>query len=518
MGSQLLITNVGHILSILVTASLIILVVSRGNRKTINRAFLLFGISTIIWELSFLVGINLVNPEWSRFAFMFNMSTFFVVIINAQFTLLITNRYEAQKKIIHTLYVIGTALAIFFLLYPDLFLKPSIPKLYFLNFFVPGPYYFVGDIFFFGVLLYGFANLIYSYVRADRIMKNRLRYYIVALVIAWGVSLSLEFLLYGIQVDPFISFLFGLYTIPMAYSIIENDLIDINIVAKRALWYAVGVATVALIVTLIGNANDAIIASIPGFPHWIVPVVSGIIAVSTAAFVWKKIREVDILKDEFINIVMHKFRTPLTYIKWSVETLKAYPANDDQKRELDNIEEEGVALVGLTNTLVNLANIGNKENSYSFSSENFPDLVEKTLTSRKLRIAMKKISVTTDINPNLPSIGVDVRRIEFAIETIIDNAIIYTPDGGNIAITVGRKENFIFLSVKDSGVGISKEDLSRLFNKFFRGAGVKTDTEGMGIGLFITKDIVKRHGGRIWAESEGQGKGAVFFLELPLKA
>lgn len=517
MNIELFATNIGHTVSILITISLVILVLSRGRRKRTGIVFACLITATVIWELSYIIGINISDPNFSRTAFMFNLITILIVTINAHFVLLVTKRYERQKKVLAGLYGISVLLILFFVIFPDFFLLMSEPKFSLPNFFVPGKYYFVSDIFFFGALFYSLYHLSSAYKNGDFDMKNRLKYLALSMVIAYGIGSVPLLLLYGINVNPLISMIFGLYAIPMAYSIVEYKIIDINIVAKKAFWYALGVAGVAILITIISNANNAILAVFPGFPGWTVPTISGIIAVSTAIIVWEKMREADILKDEFINIVMHKFRTPLTYIKWSVESLKTSGVTEDQKKELDTIEGEGVALVGLTNTLVNLANVGNKENAYSFTEEDLPSIAEKILRNKKSRIEMKRIHVSTNYADNLPTLRIDGRRMEFAIETIVDNAITYTPENGSVYIDIRKDENHLTFSAKDSGTGISKEDLSRLFNKFFRGAGAKTDTEGMGIGLFITKDIVEKHGGKIWAESEGLGKGSTFIFTIPIR-
>lgn len=518
MNTQLLITNIGHIISIIITLSLIILVISRGHKKQINIVFFLLGIATIIWELSYITGVNISDPLVSRTAFMWNMASLFIVILNAHFALLITGRYQVQKKILGLIYLLGIGLVIFFATSPDLFLLPSEPKLYFTNFFVQGKYYFIGDIFFFGVLIYFLYHLLSAFKQGDFDMRNRLKYLIVSMLIAYGIGSVPLFLLYGVEINPLVSALFGLYSIPMAYSIVEYKLIDINIVAKRAFWYAIGVTIVAILIVLISSANEAIITNFPNFPRWILPGLSGMIAVSSAIIVWKKIRETDILKDEFINIIMHRFRTPITYIKWSVEMLKTLSTNEEQKKELDNIEEENTVLVGLTDTLVNLANIGGNEKSYALTEENLAEIIKKVINKKKVRINAKKITIDTEFENNLPPVNVDLKRIEFVIETIIDNAITYTPDEGNIKLSIKLDDKKLIFSVKDNGVGISKKDLPRIFIKFFRGDGVKIDTEGMGIGLFISKDIMRRHGGTISVESDGLGKGAKFSIDLPLKA
>ncbi len=103
------------------------------------------------------------------------------------------------------------------------------------------------------------------------------------------------------------------------------------------------------------------------------------------------------------------------------------------------------------------------------------------------------------------------------MQMVLENAITYSPTGGSISISAEAKRDTLIISVKDSGIGISKEDMARLFSKFFRSSNAsRAHTEGLGIGLYLSHDILKRHGGALWAESEGAGKGSTFFFEIPL--
>jgi two-component system phosphate regulon sensor histidine kinase PhoR len=107
--------------------------------------------------------------------------------------------------------------------------------------------------------------------------------------------------------------------------------------------------------------------------------------------------------------------------------------------------------------------------------------------------------------------------MRFVIQTLVENAINYSKDNCSIIVNVEKKDNMIIISVKDSGIGIAKEELPRMFTKFYRGKEARsTDTEGMGIGLYMTHDIVTRHHGKIWVESEGPGKGSTFSISLPV--
>jgi len=116
----------------------------------------------------------------------------------------------------------------------------------------------------------------------------------------------------------------------------------------------------------------------------------------------------------------------------------------------------------------------------------------------------------------LPPARVDVEKIKLVIANLIENAIKYTPVGGKITITInGDKENLTVM-VQDSGIGIIKDQQSRIFTKYFRGTNaLKMETEGTGLGLFIAKNIVETHGGKIWFTSE-EGKGTSFFFTVPI--
>ena len=113
---------------------------------------------------------------------------------------------------------------------------------------------------------------------------------------------------------------------------------------------------------------------------------------------------------------------------------------------------------------------------------------------------------------------VDKEKISLAISNLVDNAINYTKEGKiSIQFEYDSKDKQVKFSVKDTGIGISEEQQKRLFSKFFRGINaIKAETEGTGLGLFIAKNIIEAHGGRIWFESE-EGKGTTFYFTLPLK-
>lgn len=520
MPIQLLITNIGFTFSLIVCLGLGVLVFVRRpkNKSSVNIIFFIFSLVACVWILSYALGINLHNPEQSRLALMFNLSALYLVILTAHVVVSITGRIESQKEVLKYLYIVATGIIIFFIFFPDSFLLASQPKLYLPNFFVLGPLYSIQDLFFFGVSIYMLIQMIIVYRRADYLNRNRLKYFIVGFVYGYIVSLVPEFLLYDIPVDPLPAAFTGLYTIPMAYAIIKYDVIDINVIAKKALGYALSIAGVTFLIIFTGYMNTKIHLLLPNFPEWPLPLFSSFIAVIVGMLVWQKVKEVNTLKYQFVDVVTHKFRTPLTYIRWSIDTLRTSDHTEEEKqRALDAISDAHIRLSELTDSLIGLSSADSSQFIYAYTPESLHDVVNEAALSAASRIKEKNIIIENNIPESFPKIQIDRKKILFAFQMIIDNAVTYSPQSGKIIINSEKKGDFAIVSVKDFGIGIAEEDRRRLFSKFFRGSNaIHAHTEGLGIGLYLSLDILRRHGGDLHAESEGTGKGSTFVFRIPL--
>lgn len=520
MHIELIINNIAFGFTFLICMALGILVYVRRPKEnaTVNIVFALNTIAFCIWQVSYVVGVNIADPLWSRFAFMFNLAAIFVPLMNTHIVLAVSGRLAKHKRFLTMMYIIASGIVIFFIFNPSSFLLPSKPQLYLPNFFVPGPLYPVQDAFFFFLVMYLLVTMIVVYHNADQQMRNRLKYLIGGFVYAYLVALVPEFLLYGIAIDPLVSSLTGLYTIPLAYAILKYDVIDINVIAKRALVYALGTAAITLFILFIGYANDWIALFIPGFPDWLLPLISGIFGVTVGIFIWKKIQEVDYLKFQFVDVVTHKFRTPLTHIKWSAEILRSESDPQERARAVTTIEDANVRLFEMTNSLIGLSRSDESQYQYVYTSENVVDMLNETLAAIENQIRAKKIRMALHIGDNLPHVYIDRKRVQFVMQMIIENAVIYSKQGSMVDVTLEQRKAFLYLSVRDTGIGISAEDMSHLFSRFFRGSNAaETHTEGLGIGLFVSRDIMKRHGGDLWAESAGLGKGSTFYMKIPVE-
>jgi len=231
---------------------------------------------------------------------------------------------------------------------------------------------------------------------------------------------------------------------------------------------------------------------------------------------------VEKLKTEFVTISAHQLRTPLSAIKWTVRMLldgDVGKLTDEQTEFLKKAYQSNERMVNLINDLLNVTRI--EEGRYLYNPEELDmiELIEKTIIPLK-EIAERKNLKFEFLKPKEKEIKVrvDKEKISLAISNLVDNAINYTKEGKiSIQFEYDSKDKQVKFSVKDTGIGISEEQQKRLFSKFFRGINaIKAETEGTGLGLFIAKNIIEAHGGRIWFESE-EGKGTTFYFTLPLK-
>lgn len=287
---------------------------------------------------------------------------------------------------------------------------------------------------------------------------------------------------------------------------------------KHILAFILGAVVVAGLIMSVDYLNVYVNTYIPAFPLWILPLGIGAISMLAVFLVRRRILESDFLKFQFVDVVTHKFRTPLTHIKWSAETLRSEMDPKARIRALDVIEHADERLFEMTESLVGLSRADDRMYRYVFSPHHIVDLLNETLAIVEDEARAKHVQFTFHIQDRLPNMLVDRKRIQFVLQMIIENAVVYSRPSSKVHIDVEQRRSFLYVAVRDTGIGISSEDMSRLFSRFFRASNAsQVHTEGLGIGLSVSRDIMKRHGGDLWAESAGIGKGSTFYLKIPLE-
>ena len=227
------------------------------------------------------------------------------------------------------------------------------------------------------------------------------------------------------------------------------------------------------------------------------------------------------MKTEFVSLAAHQLRTPLSAIKWTLRMLLDGDLGRITKEQKDFVQktyQSNERMISLINDLLNVTRI--EEGKYLFKLEavSVEEIIQPLIITYEEEAKRRKITLSFNKpKTKTPAIEVDKEKIGLAIENLINNAIRYTLPPGKVTVDLKCDKKGLEVSVKDSGVGVPKDQEDRIFTKFFRAANViRMETEGSGLGLFITKNIVEAHGGKIWFESK-EGEGTTFYISLPLK-
>ena len=232
----------------------------------------------------------------------------------------------------------------------------------------------------------------------------------------------------------------------------------------------------------------------------------------------EKLQELDKLKTEFVSMATHQLRSPLTAIKGYASMVLENsfgPVEEKARGAVDIIFQSSEKLVKVIEDFLNITRIELGTMKYDQSELNFKELVENVSKELRVNIEKKGLQFSFEADPagDYKLVG-DSGKLSQVVGNLIDNAIKYTPKG-EIKVRLSKIENKIRLEVADTGVGIPAEVIPKLFQKFTRAddAG-KVNISGTGLGLYVAKQIVEAHNGRIWAESDGKGKGSRFVVEL----
>jgi len=235
-------------------------------------------------------------------------------------------------------------------------------------------------------------------------------------------------------------------------------------------------------------------------------------------FMCDRLRAMDQMKSDFFSMMSHELRTPLTSIKTGTGMLLLESEGEitkEQKDILDIISRESERLIGLVNSILDLAKMEAGMMVLRYTPTDMGSLIHQAITEIKPLAMHKEVRLQIENFPSLTAIRMDRERILQVLRNFIGNAVKFTPMGGQVTVAAAPKEGTLEVCVKDSGPGIPKENLTIIFEKFQQDPlQISNPMKGSGLGLAIAKHIITAHGGKIWAES-GPGQGSSFFFVLP---
>jgi len=241
----------------------------------------------------------------------------------------------------------------------------------------------------------------------------------------------------------------------------------------------------------------------------------------------KRLKVLDRKKTEFLSIASHHLRDPLTAIKGYASMLAEGSYGKLSKPLLEAVEKIYVSsehLITMISDFMDVARIEGGDMKYVFSNVDMKKLVLDLTDTMRQNAGYSRVILSTtiddrnSIDESFITVG-DEGKLRQVVSNLVDNSIKYTPMGEvSIMLSKSKDRKKIIFSVSDTGIGMSKDTIEKIFNKFSRAEGVsKIYTEGTGLGLYVAKEIIKKHEGRIWGESKGEGHGSSFYVELDAK-
>ena len=216
-------------------------------------------------------------------------------------------------------------------------------------------------------------------------------------------------------------------------------------------------------------------------------------------------------KDEFIGIASHELKTPLTSIKAYLQVLDTIESKQPNKQYIQKVLDNVNKLQQLINDLLDVSKIQSGQLHLNISEFEIDTLVDETIAAFQIVSTNHKIIRTGNHIGQV--VSADKQRIEQVIINLLSNAVKYSPDSNEVIVSTKKNDSEFIIKVKDYGIGIAKEEQPRVFDRFYRTKKMSVLISGFGLGLYICKDIIKRHHGKIWIESEGEGTS--FYFSLP---
>ncbi len=522
------------------------LVVYMADRKNkINIYFFIFTIAATLWTTGMFFARNFAGTEYALsfirilyvtaitipFAFIFFISVF------------PEEKFNLNKKY-DLLLILPFLIAIYITVNPSLLIidayKPGLNQEQIIVFNRSLHLLYAGYIISYFSICY--AMLFVKYMKFVGVLKEQIVYVIVGTFVSTIIGVSTN-LIMPILGDFRLNWLgqIGIIfmIISISYSILKHHLFNLKIIATQ---FIVFLLCISLFIRFLlsSSQNDFVVNSI----YLILSVVIGILLIRSVMVEVKqkeqveilaqnlqksnsdlelannKLKELDQLKSEFLSLATHQIRAPLTAIKgYASLVLEGDYGQISSQVEgaVKNIFESCQNLVLIVGDFLDISRIEQGRMKYEMSDFDINSLISDIIEKLRPNVESAGLSISLNSPKEKLLVYLDQNKIRQVISNIIDNSIKYTKSG-SITVSIEKDGLDVLISVKDTGIGISKEDIPKLFAKFVRAKDAsKTNVIGTGLGLYIAKQMVEAQAGKVWVSSEGLYKGSTFYIRLPLK-
>ncbi len=384
------------------------------------------------------------------------------------------------------------------------------------------------------LMIWGLATLFGKIKKAKGLLRKQLNWMFCGALASFILIATSDFVLPIFWSDPsfvpFRSVLLLPLIISGAAAILKYRFLELNVIATEVFVLALGAITLSEVIAASSFSSAAFEAVV----FFLVLIFGGILVRSARLEAGRreelkqlneqfertneKAQELERLKTQLLSFASHQVKSPLIAIKGMVSTASAGlygPIDVKTKNVLVKAADSTSGLIDLINNMLDTRKVEEGRMDYHFSKTDASALVGEVMSLLQPIADSKKISLSFHGPEGGAFMSADGEKVKHAIKNLIDNAIKYTSKGF-VKVVLSKKGNKVELSVMDSGLGISKDFMPLLFHRFMRDDRVKAKVLGAGLGLYVAKKIVEDHGGKIFAESEGEGKGSKFTMILPV--
>ncbi len=510
------------------------LVFFRGNKDKQHFLYFFLTISFAAWSLSYWQWLN--SSDYNQAFFWTNVlavSSLYIPIFFFHWNVELSKDFNKLRKfVIIVSYISVIVLSLFF---SSQYLITDLEQKLFFKFWPNPGFLYTFYIFFIYLILavYAVVVILKQYVKSKSvIIKGRSFYLLLSAVFGYGGGATNFLLWYDVYFPPYGNFVVGFFPFFFGYAMIKHKMFNVKTVATEIL--VLFIVSVLFIQVVLSNS---ILEFTLRALFFVFVTLLGVLLIRS---VYKevhqrekienlakdlekaneKLRELDQLKTEFLSLATHQIRSPLTSMRGYVSMVLEgdYGKISEEVREpLVTVQHSTEGLSKIVNDFLNVSRMEQGRMQYDFEEKNLVDVVKNMVDQYRPNVEEKGLKLKLEIEGENHNVSIDENKFEQVVGNIIDNSIKYTLEG-SITVRVSSPDSKkVRLEVSDTGVGISKEEIPKLFVKFKRAEGAqKVSVTGSGLGMYLAKKITESHSGKIWIESEGEGKGSNFIVELPV--
>ncbi|MEK7542677.1 MAG: ATP-binding protein [Patescibacteria group bacterium] len=508
-----------------------------NRRSATNRAFLIFSISSIVWGISNYLNSQFQTPEVILWVLRFHLFisvwyAFFLFRLLYVFPNETAEFTKFHKFVLLPFVALTSIITLTPLVFSHIIQIAPVGQ-------VTNPERGPGIIVFAGIALYLVVGAIFfllrKMIKAKDVEKRQFRYVFEGIVAMFSLIMTFNLILPVFFNEVRFIPLGAIFILPFVtlttYAIIKEQLLNVKVVATEILTFVLAIVT--LLEVILSKELGVLIFRISTF---LLVLSFGILLIRSVRKeveqreqlqkltvelerANEELKRLDKAKSEFVSIASHQLRTPLTASKGYLSLILegTYGALEEKlKKPLRSVYNSNERLIHLVNDLLSLSRIESGKMKLELESTDIGEIAKSVVDELQLKAEEKGLKlVLKKLASGSLQMQADKEKIRNVILNLIDNAIHYTKQG-SITTTVAEENNQLHLAVQDTGEGMTEEEIAKLFKSFSRGeAGEKLSTEGAGLGLYIAKQFVEMHKGKIWATSSGKGKGSTFHVEIP---